>query len=644
MELNTIASQKFEFCQFVLSDNGIVEIAENEFAHEIGFTLEYLNGKHIKDILSMICHQWAKLLPEDFFKEPSNHLFLPFYNEEGEQLPYGMALRSLMHGQKIYATLSPHIYEKDLLEIKSINELPTQAEIVTQLFLKLQAAESRLNNYVRNFPGVFFVQRPDLSFSYISPTFSKIAGTDINLKSCTWFINLIHEEDVDYYIKETEKNSKINKPFSVSYRLRNPETGSIAYVLDIRTPQISPHGILIEYDGIWVDNTRQAIAESSLSSSAWKTTLATITNGLVHDFSNIMAGIFSISELYFSTIEEGNPMFKGLRQIKKNALDAQQIVQRIIELNRKQSNSRNYYDAEQLIREQLDLIRIILPRHIQLHTEFSGEELPIYTDDVLFRQTILNLAMNASHALGNKHGKVSIKIRRIKAGETMYGGTLAGPRIAKCEGVEISFSDTGFGIPLDHLNKIFHPFFSTKEATKGSGFGLYNAKLYVESNGGFIDVQSVPNEKTTFYIFLPLADLGEDDSASDADHCLIESRPALLAYAFQDPSELEIIEHVRQEGWGIVCFQSPAEVIKYMAETRTLPHVFLAISITNDPNIQDLLEHFKKCYPEVRRTLSIIGSNPEEIPSAIKDSVTFFFTQNTKLQQIIDSLNILVKK
>tara|TARA_Y100001934_G_C11727691_1_gene484238 strand:- start:215 stop:556 length:342 start_codon:yes stop_codon:yes gene_type:complete len=85
-------------------------------------------------------------------------------------------------------------------------------------------------------------------------------------------------------------------------------------------------------------------------------------------------------------------------------------------------------------------------------------------------------------------------------------------RVAPAAGAEIAFSDNGSGIPETLLEKIFDPFFTTKESESGSGFGLYNAKLYVEDHKGLIGCRSVEGEGSTFYLFLPVV---EEENATE---------------------------------------------------------------------------------------------------------------------------------
>ena len=282
--------------------------------------------------------------------------------------------------------------------------------------------------------------------------------------------------------------------------------------MDIRTPSITANGKLLSYDGVFLDVTRQSIAEHRLSHSVWREGLATLTNGLVHDFSNLMAGIFSISELYHGMLEKDDPMANGMGQIKKSAMQAQKLVRRIIDLHRETATPRAVHDLRLLLKDQMDLVGIIIPRSARVVTDFGSETLPAYLEETGFRQVILNLAINARDAIG-RTGRLKISLRRVKRGEKIMDGAYGESRKAPALGAEIALKDDGEGIPEELFDKILDPFFTTKESDSGSGFGLYNAKLYVEDHKGLIGFRSIIGSGTTFYIFLPLI---EDENASES--------------------------------------------------------------------------------------------------------------------------------
>ena len=215
-----------------------------------------------------------------------------------------------------------------------------------------------------------------------------------------------------------------------------------------------------------------------------------------------MAGIFSISELYHGMMEKDDPMKNGIGQIKKSSMQAQQLVRRIIDLHRENPTSRVVHDLRMLLKDQMDLLEIIIPKNTRIKTNFGTETLPALIEETGFRQVVLNLAINAKDAVG-KNGEIRISIKKVSKGEQLVSGN---KQTAKHSGAVLTLTDNGSGIDPKLKNQIFDPFFTTKENSGGSGFGLYNAKLFIEDHSGEINFFSQKGEGTTFYVFLPLVE------------------------------------------------------------------------------------------------------------------------------------------
>ena len=258
-----------------------------------------------------------------------------------------------------------------------------------------------------------------------------------------------------------------------------------------------------------VDITRQAIAEHRLSNSVWREGLATLTNGLVHDFSNLMAGIFSISELYHGMMEKDDPMAKGMGQIKKSAMQAQKLVRRIIDLHREKAASRTIHDLRLLLKDQMDLVDIIIPRSAKITTDFGTESMPAFIEETGFRQMILNLVINARDAI-DRTGKIKLSLRKVKKGQLIMKGAVGEKQMAPTEGAELALSDNGKGIPSELEENLFDPFITSKPSGSGSGFGLYNTKIFIEDHNGLIGFSTMEGKGTTFYLFIPLETDDED--------------------------------------------------------------------------------------------------------------------------------------
>lgn len=199
----------------------------------------------------------------------------------------------------------------------------------------------------------------------------------------------------------------------------------------------------------------------------------------------------------------GHPFKEGLTLIQKNSGQANQLVQRMINLHLGQIGERSYHNLNDVVRDIIDLVAKILPRRIQIESELAPGTLAIYADLVELRQAVINLLLNAADAMP-QGGKLTLKTSRhedLPKIEHMKGSL---PRLpCLC----LTIRDTGTGIKERHLAAIFDPFFTTK--AKGSGLGLYNARVAVENHSGAISVESKEGAGTSFHFWLPEADLSE---------------------------------------------------------------------------------------------------------------------------------------
>ncbi len=638
---------QFESCQFVLDRSGTILAYDARMSDKLGIPPTDPHGYTLRALLVELNPNWETQLPQDFWLDEDSIFLL--WDDGDNPMSVGLRLNRLRFDHKLFVTLSPDLAPENVLQDASISDYLPQREVVAQLFMRLQSSESRLNNYIRNFPGYFFCQRPDLSFTSIDPKFEKLTGLPLKnlLKNGGAFLECIYEKDRNFFLSEIDRNSRRARTFSVSYRMRKANHAGILYLLDVRTPLYSSTGLLFGYEGVWLDISRQAIAENRLTSTSWKENLATITGGLVHDFSNIMAGIHSLSELYHENLDPSHSMFKGMEQIKKNSMQAQKLVRRIIDLNRDNAGHRDYHNLENLIRDQIDLLRIILPRSIEIETLLTGEELAVYVDDTAFRQMLLNLAINARDAFGEDgSGKLTLTAKRRNAGETAFKETVAGDYQTDKDMAEIILEDNGCGIAEAHLNKIFAPFFTTKEASKGSGFGLYNARLFAENHRGRISVRSQLGTGTAFHILLPLADFTEMESeASNLENDPLfnynKIRPSFIIYASRDPSGFELLSLMRQHEWEVISFDNLGKIKAYLKETEFLPHLLFAIDIGHDTEIESMLDFMSQDYPGVKIGLQILGRNPDE-HNDLSERAELIFNESDTSMDIIRQIQELI--
>jgi len=493
----------FEICQVQIDKGGFIKCASESFTNWIGVTPSMIRQEDFRTIMLSLVPAWERLLPKDFHLN-NFESFMPLSTDETKN-SLGLHFLYCKYENIGVVSLSPALAPHDSLRRAFMGDLMSDPKALANTLIRLQKAESRLADYISNFPGIFFTQRPDLSFSYLSDGIKNLFPLDYAqfYRSGGFFLEKIWEQDREHFRNELATLSGQKETFSFTYRIHTFPDGKIKYFLDVRTPIITANEKLLGYDGVFIDITRQAIAELRLSNSVWREGLSTLTNGLVHDFSNLMAGIYSISELYCGMIKSDDPMSKGMGQVKKSALQAQKLVRRIIDLHRDKPANRSLLDLRELLRDQMDLVGILIPPSAKIKTNFGKEDVYVFIEETGFRQVILNLVINARDVIDRK-GTIKLTLKKVGQGDRIARNCDGKNEIAPNNGAVISISDNGSGIPQENFTKIFDPFFTTKKTDSGSGFGLYNCKLFVEDHKGLIGFNSQVGAGTEFFFFLPL--------------------------------------------------------------------------------------------------------------------------------------------
>jgi signal transduction histidine kinase len=390
-------------------------------------------------------------------------------------------------------------------------------------------------------------------------------------------------------------------------------TGRVAYILEGRQPVMSRNGLLLGFEVVWLDVTRQTIAERRLSAAAWKETLAVLTLGMAHDFTNIIAGIHSLSEQFLEQAAEGHPFHEGLGLIKKSSLQASQLVQRMVNLHLGQIGERNYHNLNDITTDLVELIRKTLPRRIQVDAELAAASLPVHLDVVEFRQVVINLLLNAADAMP-KGGLLTLSTSRHETWPVVENLKGAPPRLpCAC----LTIEDTGCGINQRHLASIFDPFFTTK--AKGSGLGLYNARLAVEKEHGTISVMSTEGVGTTFKIWLPEADLSEPraESAAQAAH----SRRSLLLLGQAGEMLDKTAELLRSHNFHVVSAAATESLRDLLQSSDYQFAGVLLFAQPNDPSLTSHLDEVRQQNKSIKVALKLAGCNQDDLDTRFLNKI-----------------------
>jgi PAS domain S-box-containing protein len=257
----------------------------------------------------------------------------------------------------------------------------------------------------------------------------------------------------------------------------------------------------------------RARLEAQLRQAQKMEAIGHLTGGIAHDFNNLLTSIMGYVTLAAERSGGSDPKLATyLDQASLSCARARDLIQQMLTFSRGRRGEPRALALAPLVRESVKLLRSSFPATVDLRTDLDDDAPPVLLDPVQLDQVLMNLAINARDGV-HSNGEIGIAVRS------------AGPTTAVCascrqnfEGnfVELVIADTGTGIPPDVQERMFEPFYTTKEVGRGSGMGLSTVHGIVHEHGGHIAVESAMGKGSTFRVLLPA--LRSHDDATARSH------------------------------------------------------------------------------------------------------------------------------
>ena len=247
-----------------------------------------------------------------------------------------------------------------------------------------------------------------------------------------------------------------------------------------------------------VDTTENKALEVQLGQAQKMQAIGQLAGGVAHDFNNVLTAIIGFSDLLLTRHKATDPAFADIMNIKQNANRAATLVRQLLAFSRRQTLRPEIMSLTDVLSDLGNLLRRLLGEKVDLKI-MHGRDLGLVRIDLnQFEQAIINLAVNGRDAMPNG-GSLSVRTANVSFEESANISPLMPPG----EYVLCEVEDTGTGIPADIRDKIWEPFFSTKEVGKGTGLGLSTVYGFVKQTGGFIFCDSEIGRGTVFRMYLP---------------------------------------------------------------------------------------------------------------------------------------------
>jgi PAS domain S-box-containing protein len=430
---------------------------------------------------------------------------------------------------------------------------------------------------------------PEGHYNYISPSVERITGysREYFLQEPGLLERITHPDDQELVNQHVLAEPTSLRSHMVEFRIIT-KNGEERWISHVCQPVSSVDGRNLGRRVSNRDVTQRKRAElgniqleSQLRQAQKMEAIGTLAGGIAHDFNNILSPIIMYTEIALKSTRDED-LRPYLDQVLKSSRRASDLVKQVLAISRQTEPQRIIMQLGPIIKESLKLLRASFPSTIELRQHLVPGADWILADPTEIYQVVMNLCTNAAHAMADMNGVLDISLDPVDLDreQSAFGMTIKPGAY-----VRFSVKDTGHGIPPEVMERIFEPYFTTKEIGHGTGLGLALVHSVVQACRGGITVVSEPGQGTTFHIFFPriqAADLGESDD--------ITPLPQGCERILLVDDEADIVSAVQiylgQAGYKVVPFTDSREAL---AAFQTSPEDFdLVIADLTMPHLTGL--------------------------------------------------------
>jgi len=430
----------------------------------------------------------------------------------------------------------------------------------------LKESESFIKSVMDNLPIGVAVNsvNPEAIFTYMNDAFPKhYHTTREELEKPDNFWNSIFEDE-DYRKHISARvidDCASGDPSKMHWdNVEIKKDGEIVAYINARNTPFDDENIMIS---TVIDVTKKTVAENALERSNKRLnqvqkmeSISTLIGGIAHDFNNILFIISgNIQLLMLDCLDEQKENFEAMNIATDRGVN---LIKQIGLFTKQSSEKLQNIDITSLIKENIDLSRSSIPKNIDIISDIEDAKHIVKADQSKIGRIALNLITNAFHAVEETNGKITITLRNVN----IQNGDLIKFNLPHGNYVQLIVTDNGYGIPPDIVDRIFDPYFTTKEKEKGTGLGLSIVYGIVKEAGGFVNVYSEVDRGTTFNIYIPSVLEKEPEPIVGTEFPVLDGTESIMIVDDEKSITTIMKRTFEKRGYKIKTFLSPVEALK----------------------------------------------------------------------------------
>ena len=315
--------------------------------------------------------------------------------------------------------------------------------------------------------------------------------------------------------------------------------------------------------------------------------IGSLAGGIAHDLNNILFPISGLSEMLLDEMAPDDSARASLEQIHKSAIRGSDLVKQILAFSRQSNPQKLPIRIQPILKEVLHLARATIPMNIEIISRISSDCGMVFADPTQMHQIAMNLITNAYHAVETTGGRIDISMEETVVGtDLLQDNTPLSDATAFLHSgryAHVSVSDTGPGIDPALMQRIFEPYFTTKEQGKGTGLGLSVVHGIIKEHGGDIRVCSEVGKGTVFNVYLPLLQDANDNKSIAVTRKYPTGSESILVVDDEEPIARMIQTILEKMGYQVTVKTSSPDAL---AVFRSNPNIFdIVISDRGMPNM-----------------------------------------------------------
>ena len=466
-------------------------------------------------------------------------------------------------------------------------ELKMQNEELRRIYGELQIARDRYVHLYDFSPVGYFSTSLKGIIQEANLTLADMLGLERGHLSGRPLSRFIFKDDQDIFYQHRRTLLATEEPQSCEVRLLKRGGTEFHAQLECLVVTTSEEddsrlilGAVIDITDRWRAEQDKAILQEQLRQSLKMEAIGTLAGGIAHDFNNILSAVLGYTELSLEEVEPNTTLHSNLEHALVAGRRAAVLVQQILTFSRKSPRQLQPLDMTLVVKDAVSLIRASLPSTITINTDIEAAKTMILGDAVQIHQVIMNLCINSAQAMQNGGGEITVSMDH-----TAFDGEDSPPDPGLEPGayLKLVISDNGQGMAPEIVERIFEPYFTTKNMAVNTGMGLAVVDGIMHTHRGAISVSSQPQRGSTFEVYFPLLKTPAPGAKATSLEGLPRGQEHILFV--DDEPQLSILQKMTLErlGYTVTAFSNSAAALDTFKQNPqgfdlvitdlTMPHV-----------------------------------------------------------------------